>query len=110
MANKNYNNESSGNPEFEQWANNLEHMSDREVSYEIYQRIMNHSDLDKESLKLFSMAYEYCMKLINQGKNLEPNLLKIYLQDIKGQDISQVNLINLFALLGLCGINFTSVE
>lgn len=110
MANKNYNNESSGNPEFEQWTNKLEHMSDQEVSYEIYQRIMKHSDLDKESLNLFSMAYEYCMKLINQGKNLEPNLLKIYLQDIKGQDISQINLINLFALLGLCGINFTSVE
>lgn len=29
-------NESSGNPEYEQWANKLEHMSDREVSYEIY--------------------------------------------------------------------------
>ena len=47
------------------------------------------------------------MKLINQGKNLEPNLLKIYLQDINGQDISQINLINLFALLALCGINFS---
>lgn len=103
------NNESSGNPEYEQWANKLEHLSDKEVSYEIYQRIMNHSDLDQESLKLFSLAYEYCMKLINQGKNLEPNLLRIYLQDIKGQDISQINLINLFTLLGLCGINFTNV-
>lgn len=71
---------------------------------------MNHSDLDQESLKLFSTAYEYCMKLINQGKNLEPNLLRIYLQDIKGQDISQINLINLFTLLGLCGINFTNVK
>jgi len=110
MANKNYNNESSGNPEFEQWANKLEHMSDKEVSYEIYKRIMDHSDIDKESLRLFSEAYEYCMKLINQGKNLEPNLLKIYLQDIKGEDISQVNLINLFSLLGLCGINFTNVK
>ena len=65
MENKNYNNESSGNPEFEEWANKLEHMSDQEVSYEIYQRIMKHSDLDKESLNLFFIAYEYCMKLIN---------------------------------------------
>ena len=81
------NNESTGNLEFEQWANKLEHMSDQEVSYEIYQRILNHSDIDKDSLRLFSEAYEYCIKLINQGKNLEPNLLKIYLQDIKGENI-----------------------
>ena len=61
------NNESTGNLEFEQWANKLEHMSDQEVSYEIYQRILNHSDIDKDSLRLFSEAYEYCIKLINQG-------------------------------------------
>ena len=100
-------NESTGNPKFEQWANKLEHMTDKEISYEIYQRIMNSKEIDQQSLKLFSLAYEYCMKLINQGKNLEPNLLKIYLQDINGQDISQINLINLFALLALCGINFS---
>ena len=100
-------NESTGNPEFEQCANKLEHMTDKEISYEIYQRIMNSKEIDQQSLKLFSLAYEYCMKLINQGKNLEPNLLKIYLQDINGQDISQINLINLFALLALCGINFS---
>ena len=104
------NNESTGNPEFEQWANKLERMSDREISYEIYQRIMNSKEIDKESLKLFSLAYEYCMKLINSGKNLEPNLLKIYLQDINGQNISQINMINLFALLAICGINFSTTK
>lgn len=106
----NNNSESTGNIEFEKWANKLSHMSDYEVSYEIYQRIMNHSDINPESLKLFSLAYEYCMKLISQGKNLEPNLLKIYLRDIHGQDIDQINLINLFALLSICGINFESVD
>lgn len=112
MSNKKYiyDNETSGNPEFEQWANKLEHMSDQEVSYEIYQRIMNHSDIDKDSLRLFSEAYEYCMKLINQGKNLEPNLLKIYLQDIKGENINEVNIVNLFILLSMCGIEFSTVN
>ena len=104
------NNESTGNPEFEQWANKLERMSDKEVSYEIYQRIMNHSDIDKDSLRLFSEAYEYCIKLINQGKNLEPNLLKIYLQDIKGENINEVNIVNLFILLSMCGIEFSTVN
>lgn len=101
--------ESTGNLEFEQWANRLEHMSDKEISNEIYQRIIQSSEIDEESRKLFSMAYEYCMKLINQGKDLEPNLLKIYLQDIKGQDINQINLINLFTMLAMCGINFSKV-
>jgi hypothetical protein len=112
MSNKKYvyDNETSGNPEFEQWANKLEHMSDQEVSYEIYQRIMNHSDIDKDSLRLFSEAYEYCIKLINQGKNLEPNLLKIYLQDIKGENINEVNIVNLFILLSMCGIEFSTVN
>lgn len=112
MPNKKYvyDNETSGNPEFEQWANKLEHMSDQEVSYEIYQRIMNHSDIDKDSLRLFSEAYEYCIKLINQGKNLEPNLLKIYLQDIKGENINEVNIVNLFILLSMCGIEFSTVN
>ena len=100
------NDESTGNLEFEQWANRLEHMSDKEISNEIYQRIIQSSEIDEESRKLFSMAYEYCIKLINQGKDLEPNLLKIYLQDIKGQDI---NLINLFTMLAMCGINFSKV-
>ena len=100
------NNESTGNIEYEKWADRLSKMSDKEVSYEIYQRIINHGNLDKESLDLFKLAYEYCMKLINQGKPLEPNLLKIYLQDIHHKDINQINIINLFALLGLCGINF----
>lgn len=101
--------ESTGNPEYEKWLKSLENMSDSEISYKIYQRIMNSKEISQDSLKLFSMAYEYCIKLINQGKNLEPNLLKIYLKDIKGQDISQINLINLFALLALCGINFSKV-
>lgn len=106
----NNDNESTSNIEFENWANRLEKMSDREVSYEIYQRILNHGDLDAESKELFSIAYEYCMKLLNLGKNLEPNLLKIYLQDIKGKDISQINIINVFALLGICGINFKKLD
>lgn len=107
--NKDINNESSGNPEFEQWADKLEKMSDYEVSREIYDRLINHSDIDNESRELFKLAYEYCIKLISQGKNLEPNLLKIYLQDIKGKNINQIKLTNLFILLGICGINFEKV-
>lgn len=104
----NYINETSGNPEYEKWADKLSNMSDREASYEIYQQILKNGNLDKESAELLTLSYNYCLKLIDQGKPLEPNLLKIYLKDIKGKDIAQINVINLFALLALCGINFSN--
>lgn len=104
------NNESTNNQEYLQWANKLEHMTDLEVSRAIFDRIMNHSDINKQQLELFSIAYEYCLKLIMQNKILEPNLLKIYLQDIKGKDISELNMVNVITLLGLCGINFNQLK
>lgn len=100
-------NETTGsNKEFNQWADKLSHMSDREASREIYNRIMSHSDINKDALDVFSDAYEYCIKLIDQGKPLETNLLKIYLEEVKGRDINKINVVNLFTLLGICGINF----
>ena len=96
----------SSDKEFNAWADKLEKMSDMEVSREVFNRIMFKSDIDDKSKELLSLSYEYCVKLINQNKPLEPNLLKIYLQDIKGYDINQVNLTGLILLLGCCGINF----
>lgn len=101
------NTESTGDlNDYNKWLNSLSKLDDKEVSHEIYNRIVNHSDIDKESIELFKIAYDYAIKLINQGKNLEINLLKIYLQDVKGKDINQINMMNLIALLGICGINF----
>lgn len=101
------NSESTGdNSEYNAWLDRLSKMDDMSVSRELYDRVVNHSDIDKESIELFKIAYDYAIKLINQGKPLEVNLLKIYLQDIKGKDINQINMINLVALLGICGIEF----
>lgn len=101
------NTESTGDlNDYNKWLNSLSKLDDKGVSREIYNRIVNHSDIDKESIELFKIAYDYAIKLINQGKNLEINLLKIYLQDVKGKDINQINMMNLIALLGICGINF----
>lgn len=101
------NSESTGdNSEYNAWLNNLSKMDDMSVSRELYNRIVYHSNIDKESIELFKLAYEYAVKLINQGKPLEPNLLRIYLRDIKGKDVNQINMINLIALLGICGIEF----
>jgi len=91
---------------FNAWADKLETMTDEEICYEIHDRIMNNSDIDKESLELFDLSFHYCMKLISQNKPLESNLLKIYLQDVHHKDVNQINIFILFALLGTCGITF----
>lgn len=94
--------------EYENWLNKLEKMDDISVSRELYNRIMNHSDLSKKDKDLLSDAYEYCNKLMRNGKKLEPDLLRIYLEELKGYQISQVNMVNLVILLGCCGIVFTA--
>lgn len=94
------------NKEFNEWADKLEKMSDMEASRAVFNRIMEVSDIDKASKELLDISYNYAVKLINQGKNLEINLLKIYLQDLKGYDISQIDLGLIILLLGFCGIQF----
>lgn len=93
--------------EFEKWADALSHMDDLSVSRELFNRIMNHSDLNDDDKALLSDAYQYCQKLLKYGKPLEPDLLRIYLQDLKGYEISQINMVNLIIMLGCCGIVFT---
>lgn len=93
---------------YKQWLNSLDKLDDLAVSREIYNRVREKGNLDKDTKKLFETAYEYCVKLINQNKPLESNLLKIYLEDINGIQISQINLINLILLLSACGINFST--
>ena len=101
------NSESTGDrTEYNAWLNKLEKMDDMSISRVLYNRIVYHSDIDTESIELFKIAYDYSIKLINQGKPLEVNLLKIYLQDVKGKDINQINMVNLITLLGICGIDF----
>lgn len=97
---------SSIDKEFNQWADELEHMSDLEVSRSIYDRIINYSDLSNDDKRLLADSYEYAMKLINNNKPLEANLLKIYLHDVKGYDIYKINIVNVVVLLALCGIIF----
>ena len=107
------NSESTGNnkintdKEFNEWADRLEKMDDLSISREVFNRVMAHSDIDDESKNILDLSYNYCFKLIQQGKPLDINLLKIYLEEIKGIEVSRLNMVNIILLLGLCGINFS---
>jgi len=91
---------------YNEWLDKLEKLTDTEVAYELHDRIMNHGNLDKESKEIFDLSFNYCMKLIEQHKPLESNLLKIYLEDVHHKNVSRIDTLVLFALLGTCGINF----
>lgn len=97
----------STSEEFNKWADKLESMSDLEISQEIYNRIIYNSDLSDDDKKILKDSYEYSRKLISQNKPLESNLLKIYLKDVKGYDLSKINLMQIIVLLTFCGIIFT---
>jgi len=92
--------------EFEAWADSLSKMSDEEASRTILEHVIATSDLASDDKVLLRDAYDYCMKLIHQGKPLEIDLLKIYLGQIKDYKVNDVNLYNLIILLGCCGIYF----
>ena len=97
---------SKSDREFNEWSDKLEKMTDMDVSRAVFNRIMEKGDIDRESKEILAESYEYAIKLINQGKNLEPNLLKIYLHDIKGRDTDKLNIALIFLLLSFCGIVF----
>lgn len=64
-------------------------------------------DLDQKSKKLFEDCYDYFLQKMKEGKNVDSDLLKIYLQDIKGYDIQQINIYQIMLLLSFCGFKMT---
>ena len=106
---------------YEQWSERISKLSDEEISIETQINElddldeladldignMDFSDIDfddfyQEALKA---AYEYFKKNIKAGKNIDIDLLKIYLTDIKGYDVKQINIYQILLLLSFCGIN-----
>lgn len=92
--------------QYDEWVSMLEKLDDISVSREIFNRVITTSDISDADKDLLIAAYEYCIKLIESNKKLEINLLKIYLGEIKGYDINQIDITQLIILLNFCGIVF----
>lgn len=69
-------------------------------------QLLKSDELSDEDKRLFTEVFDYCEKNIRQNKPFDSNLLKIYLQDIKGYDIERINIIRILVLMGLCGFSF----
>lgn len=107
-----YNDELTGtnqiDPEYQEWVNKINNASNDSVTQSrlIRDRILLSEEFSAEDRKLFLDVFEYVEKVISQKKQLEPNLLKIYLQDIKGYDIEDIKIIRILVLVALCGFTF----
>ena len=89
--------------DLQNWKESLKQMNFDEYTDEMKSRILN-SNMDNDSKKQFNDCYEYFKKLYKSGKPLEANLLKIYLEEIKGyKNIKMEEFIRIVILLGFCG-------
>lgn len=91
--------------DFEQWKQKLSNMNFELFAKEIKNKMLD-SNMDDLSKQQFSDCFDYMYKLYQQGKPLEPKLLKIYLEDIKGyKNIKLEDMVRIVLLMGLCGFH-----
>lgn len=96
---------------FEQWKAGFEGLSFMDTARRFRDKILESPELDKISRDYFTDAFGYVTSLVESGRKLDTNLMRIHMMEIKGhssmslQDFSRV-----LMLLSLCGFCFTSVE
>lgn len=91
---------------YQEWKDYLSSLSDAEVSEEIKKRILSESGMNQEEQNIFNDIYNFFKKNTIAGKPVKIDLLKIYLEDIKGYDVKKINIYQMLILLSFCGIQF----
>lgn len=94
-------------PGFLKWKDELLNtgLTDAEISLKIREKILESGGLDSRHDKEFFVdVYDYVKKLIDQHKPLEINLLRIYLEEIKGYDLTESSIIGALMLCAACGL------
>lgn len=75
---------------------------------EIYDSLVKSDEFDEQSRKLFIDTVSYVEKLIEQNKQFDTDLYKIYITQIKGYELPTVQqFMRIVILLNLCGFNLT---
>lgn len=93
---------------FEEWIKLAQELS---ADFEQYAQLMKQTilkgNLDEQSKEQFEVCFDYVMSLYKDGKPLDINQLKIYLEQIKGyKNIKMTEVINIMLLLSFCGFSF----
>lgn len=92
----------------EQWKNSLRDMNFETYAIAVKDKILESGELTSLYKQQFEDCFNYVLQLYKQGKSLEPNLIKIYLRDVKGYgDISMMDFIKILVLLSYCGFSFS---
>lgn len=109
----NQQNEKSGKPDegFQNWKNELLNgdLTPDEISLKIRDKILESPQLSTPEQKQFYIdVYDYVKKLIDRGKPLEINLLRIYLEEVKGYDLTVHSIIATLILVSACGIQLNA--
>lgn len=71
---------------------------------EIYDNLVNSDELDEQSRKLFIDTISYVEKLVDQNKQFDTDLYKIYITQIKGYELPTIEqFMRIVILINLCG-------
>lgn len=106
------NSESSGfhDPGFEKWKQTLTDAGP-DSALKIREKILESPQMhDKVSRELFIDLFDYVQKLVNQGKPLKINLLRIYLEEVKGHSLKEESVIGALILVAMCGFQLVPGE
>ena len=79
-------------------------------SVTIKNKIMESPEIDNIFKQQFNDCFDYVYKLYKSNKELEPNLIKIYLEEVKGyKNIKMSDFIRLLFILSFCGFEFENL-
>ena len=92
---------------YNQWINSLSNMNFDQYCIAIKNKILESNQVDTNFKQQFNDCFDYVYKLYKNNKTFEPNLIKIYLEDIKGyKNIKMTELFTIMILLSYCGFSF----
>lgn len=94
---------------FEEWYKSLENMDFEYSSKAIRDKILESPEVTDLFRKQFIDCFDYVTKLYKSNKALEPNLIKIYLEQVCGykETLKMVDFMRILMLLSYCGFSFT---
>lgn len=91
---------------YTEWLDRISAAPFEERAEAIRDKMIESDELDKESIQCFIDSFDYFMKLYKQGKDLDTNVYKIYMQDVKGyKSFSGLQFIRILTMLCFCGFN-----
>lgn len=96
---------------FKEWQQSLESMEFEDRAIAIKEKIIEGLSEYPEAQEQFQVCFDYVMQVYKEDKPLEMNLLKIYLESVKGyKNIKMTEVFNIMLLLSYCGFDFKNVQ